>query len=293
MITGIEDSFTWANALDMVVLPVTQQGYDVHFYIRLVARGKQNNAGAFHVKDEGNSPVNVHQWQQNSHILGSRVNFLGSGTTSQVDITAWKDAVTRTPGAQVKFLELLDAKEPVEIPANPPHEKITSYEPKNQKVGRNLLRKFRSTEHLMHKVMDEERAGKFRYNFVMTTREDATWLSPLNMHTFDKVDSQNKAFSRNCHTYFGLNDKVFVFGREAAEKCLIGLYSNFWNNSLIAYNAEVYWKFWTRNKSVQSVTVDPTELAVSDTQWQNGKPCQSSHYHCAATYKKSAVVCVD
>lgn len=62
----------------------------------------------------------------------------------------------------------------------------------------------------------------------MSAREDLIWLSPLNMNLFDKAGSQDKVFVRECQAWGGMSDKVFILGRQAAEKVLIGMYSQFW-----------------------------------------------------------------
>jgi len=299
IITGVEDSFSWVNALDMFTSPITQQGYKVHFYIRLVGRGKQNGVQWIGSKDEQSSPVDLNDWQQSNNIKrGTYMNLHNqhhasltrSGTVSKVNISSWKETIRGAPGAEVRFLEISDHREHVDIPDNA-QPKIRMYSPVNSDIGRNLLRKFKSTEYLMRKVMEQETVGQFRYNFVMTAREDTSWLSPLNMHSFDKASNKNSVFSKNCAQWAGLNDKTFVFGREAAGKCLIGLYTQFWNNGVNDYNAERYWMRLFQSKGVQSVLVAPTELASSDTKWQSGKPCQHVQAFCAAAYAKSPVMC--
>eukprot|EP00930_Biecheleria_cincta_P094760 TRINITY_DN8623_c0_g1_i3.p1 TRINITY_DN8623_c0_g1~~TRINITY_DN8623_c0_g1_i3.p1 ORF type:complete len:515 (-),score=104.20 TRINITY_DN8623_c0_g1_i3:151-1695(-) len=392
LISGLEDSFSWAHTVDRVISPAARQGFTLDFFVRLVGRGRSNGAEWSRVKFETASGVDAQEWmhtvmatsiqtggsksdartaqsqvnkemssqvdvderkkiqsvaansngqsisklvsgsesqskidkdeskkvqsvtadskgqsiaelagewssmvkdldaQREADAEGFHVALAKAGVESRVRITSWKEAVAQLPASQIKVFELVDDKEHVDVPPDAP-EKISQYSPKTTTVGRNLLRRWKSIQDLWHKALEAEKAGNFRYMFVMVAREDPTWLSSLNMNTFNIAGSQNAIFSKNCNAWKGLNDKVFVFGRLAAEKSLTGLYTEFWNNTVDASNAEGYWKAYTASKGVQSVLVSPLELATSDTKWQRGEPCQHMQYHCNATYEQSPVFC--
>eukprot|EP00930_Biecheleria_cincta_P094758 TRINITY_DN8623_c0_g1_i1.p1 TRINITY_DN8623_c0_g1~~TRINITY_DN8623_c0_g1_i1.p1 ORF type:complete len:532 (-),score=107.84 TRINITY_DN8623_c0_g1_i1:151-1746(-) len=409
LISGLEDSFSWAHTVDRVISPAARQGFTLDFFVRLVGRGRSNGAEWSRVKFETASGVDAQEWmhtvmeasmqtggsksyastdqsqvkkersvqvdvdernkllqpkivrhrkkiqsmtanskgqsisklvssgdshadtaqskidkdeskkvqsvtadskgqsiaelaaewssmvkaldaQGEADAAGFHVALAKAGVESRVRITSWKEAVAQLPASQIKVFEIVDDKEHVDVPPDAP-EKISQYSPKTTTVGRNLLRRWKSIQCLWHKALEEEKAGNFRYMFVMVAREDPTWLSSLNMNTFNIAGSQNAIFSKNCNAWKGLNDKVFVFGRLAAEKSLTGLYTEFWNNTVDASNAEGYWKAYTASKGVQSVLVSPLELATSDTKWQRGEPCQHMQYHCNATYEQSPVFC--
>lgn len=286
IITGLEDGFTWANTPERVIAPARHQGYNVDFFIRLVANGNQNGAQWNGIRGETDSKVDIESWK----TAAEHASFTKSGIKSQVKVSSWKDIIAHTAGSQVKMLELLDHKEDIDIPPTAPM-KIKTYSPKATDVGRNLLRRFKSIEYAMHKVKEHETAGWFKYDFVMVAREDPTWMSPLNMHTFSVAGHGNKVFTKGCLDWEGINDKVFVFGRWAAEKSLTKLYSEFWTNPVDGPNAEQYWKAYTASKGVVSAPVRPEELAASDTRWQNGKPCQQLQYHCKGNYAQQPVYC--
>lgn len=275
LIAGVEDSFTWAHAPDRVVSAAHRQGYNVDLFIRLVAHGEQNGV----------------QWTSGiSNETNSDIHVVLHDDAARVRLRSWNDMISHTPGAQVKVLELLDHKEQIDIP-QPAPVKMPFYSPSTTKTGRNVLRKFKSTEYLMNKAKAYEKAGEFAYNLVMVAREDPTWLSPVNMHALSVDGYQNVAFSRNCLQWGGLNDKAIVFGRSAAEKTLTKLYSEFWTNPVVGHNAEVYWKEYIASKGVESVLLSPEDLAVSDTRWRHWKPCQSMIYHCTGTYEQQPVLC--
>jgi len=286
IITGIEDSFAWANTPEKVIAPATHQGYSVDFFIRLVAHGKQNDAQWNAIRGETDSKVDIESWK----TAAEHSSFATTSTQSQVQVSSWKETIAHTAGAQVKIIELLDHKEEIDIPPTAPM-KIETYSPKVSEVGRNLLRRFKSIEFLMHKIKEHEEANGFEYDFVMVAREDPTWMSPLNMHTFSVIGHENKVFTKGCLQWSGINDKVFVFGRSAAEKSLTKLYSEFWTNPVDESNAEQYWKSYTASKGVVSAPVRPEELAASDTRWQHGKPCQQLNYHCKGNYDLQPVYC--
>lgn len=109
MITGLVGSFNWENTYDMLIKPVTAQGYGVHFYVLLAAHG--NGKDYTTVKNETPSPV---------------------------DLNSWQKEMAETPGVEFKSVEILSVQE-TEIPSNAP-QKFGQYPPKSSPIGRNLLR---------------------------------------------------------------------------------------------------------------------------------------------------------
>eukprot|EP00930_Biecheleria_cincta_P041221 TRINITY_DN2822_c0_g1_i1.p1 TRINITY_DN2822_c0_g1~~TRINITY_DN2822_c0_g1_i1.p1 ORF type:complete len:344 (-),score=54.31 TRINITY_DN2822_c0_g1_i1:129-1160(-) len=283
LITGVADRFVWESTVQRMARPAIAQGYSVDFYVRLVAHGHQNAATFTEISD---------------------------GSDSQVKMSAVRQGLRRA-GANLVSLEILQDLENVsaDMPNNtkPFKRRLYQYSPFTSKTGRNVVRKLQSVQSLMTQAVLEERSRHFHYDFIMVSREDSSWLSPLDMRVFEggsqnqthENRGQNKVFTKNCLSWRttgpAVNDKIFVFGREAAEKVLTRLYSDFWNTelapSLNAYNAEEYWAAYIKIKGAQSAVVDPIQLPTSDTKWQRGKPCLVSRYHCQANYEQKPPMC--
>lgn len=72
LISGVEDSFNWAHAVDRVITPAARQGFSLDFFIRLVASGRSNGAQWSSVKNETGSGVDVQAWKRSVMATGKQ-----------------------------------------------------------------------------------------------------------------------------------------------------------------------------------------------------------------------------
>lgn len=89
----------------------------------------------------------------------------------------------------------------------------------------------------------ERKSGK-QYKFVLWTRDDAHWLfRPSSLHSLSKArHAASTVFSRNCKTWYGINDKTVLLGRTAA-RFMLTAYTSFWSPDQAlddTFNSEIY-----------------------------------------------------
>jgi hypothetical protein len=84
-----------------------------------------------------------------------------------------------------------------------------------------------------------ERDRGFRYDTVLYIREDNSWFSNFNM--FLRLQPNEVLTSNSCH-FGGLNDKVFLMGRDAAEAMMRDTFTIWredgWNKTMPRRNTE-------------------------------------------------------
>ena len=89
--------------------------------------------------------------------------------------------------------------------------RLTQYSPSaNDPSGHNVLRLWRTRETMWNASLEMERMHCAKYTFVLWQRDDTYWGWPLQLAQFE---ANRTVYSRDCHTFEGINDKVRSVGR--------------------------------------------------------------------------------
>lgn len=266
-IAGLEDRFLYKSKVQQVVLPAVAAGYGVDVYVSLVASGYVNNA-SFRPAVYGAIP---HPEVPNG---SSAEQF---------------NASLRIVGGNLVAFFLLPSPPEVEssFPPNPPI-RLWQYPVNTTQIGKNVLRRFKAIESLMEAAVQTETDSGKSYDFVLLTRDDDFWMGPLDLPSFAADPNfSNQVYSKGCKTWGGLNEKTLLFGREAADRVLGQLYSDFWarHDELVTYNVESFVNTFIRVHGARSVPVEFNRLPTCDSvynRYADGSVqlCQRGFYLC-------------
>jgi len=264
LIAGRADRLVLAPKIRHVMEPVAAKGWDVDLYVSVVGMDKGSH------KAWAPIPNNV------SAVVAER---LESVAAIQTLATAGSWAI--------RFCELDGDSQEVVVPKDPPR-RLSLYPPSETEVGLNVLRRFKATEQLMHKVKDVEMEHGFSYDFVLLTKDDDHWLGPLDISRFQSNPTHpNDVYFKDCLRFSGVNDKTLLFGRRAAEAVLTRLYSDFWEprREFVTGNIE---HFWRNFLVVNGADMRPASFSLLPTcdsiyvKGDDGTPylCQKKFYMC-------------
>jgi len=267
LIAGLAERLVLAPKIRVLIEPMAATGWDVELYLSVVGMGKGSRK-AWHPIENNESAVVAENL----------------GTMAAVQTMA------EAGGWTIRFCELDGDSQEVSssFPRDMPV-RLSLYPPASNEIGMNVLRRFKTTEQLMHKVQDVEKANGFSYDFVLVTKDDDHWLRPLDISRFlaQPTPHNTTVYSKNCLNWGGVNDKTLLFGRQAAEAVLPRLYSDFWMETpdLVTNNIETLWRGIFKIRDVISWPVDFELLPTCDSIYlrgDNGMPylCQKSCYMC-------------
>jgi len=107
------------------------------------------------------------------------------------------------------------------------------------------------------------------YDHYLVMRDDSYWFAPLDLSSFPTVPGKSDSeivYAKDCPSWGGVNDKVFLFGREAAKRILLNVFTDFLMDDprLETKNAEQYWKAYFEIKGVLPVEVPFSMLQTAD-----------------------------
>ena len=97
--------------------------------------------------------------------------------------------------------------------SNWPRWRLFSYDDRIRRTVAIVLKKELMAYRL---ILHDEEARKERYDWVLLMREDAHWLRPFNLSAFEP----GYVHGKDCATYGGWNDHVYLIWREFAEPML-------------------------------------------------------------------------
>merc|ERR1719195_646326 len=232
---GLADRLLLASKVHTVLGPTVAKGWDVDLYVSVVSRGRNNASTLRPIKNNVSAQVAEH--------------------LETVDAIK---ALASTGGWTLRFCELNGDVLEVDSSIRSNITRIRIFPPASSEVGKNILRRYKATELLMHQLQDVERTHGFSYDFVLVTKDDDHWLGPFNISTFFAVsDNPKHVFSKNCLRWGGVNDKTLLYSRQAAEAVLPRLYSDFWieEPTLNTANPEQYLAARFKLQGVESVFV--------------------------------------
>jgi len=266
LIVGLADRLVLAPKIPTVIQPSVAKGWDVDLYVSVVGKGNGSTA-AWHPIDNNESAEIAEHLETEDAIK----------------------ALASSGGWTVRLCELNTESLEVasSIPRNMPS-RLQSYLPNVTEVGKNILRRFKAIELVMHHLQDMERAYGFSYDFVLVTKDDEHWLGSLNISTFFADSNHSRrVFTKECLQWWGVNDKTLLFGRQAAEAVLPRLYSDFWMDdpALNTVNTETFWAALFKIRGVESWPVEFHRLPTCDSIYlkrEDGTPylCQKQWYMC-------------
>jgi len=267
LISGLADRLVLVPKISVLLNPIVASGWDVELYLSVVGKGKGSQK-AWHPIENNESAVTA------------------EGLQTMADVQTLSSA----GGWTVRFGEL-DA-DSQKVASSFPHDmpiRLRLYPPAETEVGMNVLRRFKTTEQLMHKVQEVEKVNRFNYDFVLVTKDDDHWLGPLNIGWFlGQPGHEQTVFFKNCLNWGGVNDKTLLFGRQAAEAVLPRLYSDFWMKSkqLETNNIEALWQgiITVRGQFLSAVNFE--QMPTCDSIYIKGDNdipflCQKKCYMCA------------
>lgn len=262
---GLADRLLLASKIHALLEPTVAKGWDVDLYVSMVGKGR-NNASTF-------TPVKNNVSAQEAEHLETVDAIKASASTG---------------GWTLRFCELNSDVLEVDSSIRSNITRIRLFPPASSEVGKNILRRYKATELLMHQLQDVEKAHGFSYDFVLLTKDDDHWLGHLDISTFVAVSDQPKhVFSKNCQQWGGVNDKTLLFSRQAAEAVLPRLYSDFWMDepTLNTANSEQFLDELLKIRGVESLPVELYRLPTCDSTWVKREDgtlylCQKEMYMC-------------
>lgn len=266
IISGLQERFLLASKIEQIVGPSKHWEYVVDFYINLL----QKNNGQNNFK----SPHKIVE-PEFKDVVG------------RSEYAAFLTRKIEASGATVQHVETPSNEEQIELPETKECNKnrLKEKPPCFNKIGQNVLRRYFSIQNLTTIAFQ-----KHQYEFVVVTRDDDHFLGKLDMLRFavNYDNATNRVFSKDCKTWWGVNDKTLVFGSTAAKKTLLRLYSDFWMPDKRldgTRNPEQHLKNFFDVTGVISTPVPWAEIPSADSFWvmnKAGKPvlCQRQHYLC-------------
>merc|ERR1719195_1108243 len=249
---GLADRLLLASKVHTVLGPTVAKGWDVDLYVSVVSRGRNNASTLRPIKNNVSAQVAEH--------------------LETVDAIK---ALASTGGWTLRFCELNGDVLEVDtfVQSNITGLNITRlrvWPPNASEVGKNVLRRYKATELLMHQLQDVERTHRFSYDFVLVTKDDDHWLGHFDISAFLAVSDHPKhVFSKNCQRWGGVNDKTLLYSRQAAEAVLPRLYRDFWMEepTLNTGNTQQYLAALFKLKGVESLVVPLHRLPTCDSIW--------------------------
>merc|ERR1712032_720615 len=266
IISGLRDRFILKYLRDRVVKPTVQNGFLVDLYISLVDMGN-NQPWEYETKCGVRDPNTASLSLDDFRIYLS--NELGSAGGTLVVFEAPR-----------KSEEL--GKFPAETAAT--IQRMAWYTPYHSPCGRNVLRRYKTAEHLFGKARAYEEKTGFQYGYIMWARDDSYFEKPFNLSVFaEDAGARWTLYSRDCNRAGGINDKLLLMGRKASEWLFEGLYTQFWKADVglsgphmydrnWVGDAEMYMARFVQKRGVRLVKVPQASLPSLEAQFeQQGK----------------------
>mmetsp|Transcript_98186 Transcript_98186/g.278011 ORF Transcript_98186/g.278011 Transcript_98186/m.278011 type:complete len:364 (-) Transcript_98186:55-1146(-) len=260
-VPGIQDRFLLSSKLLNVIIPLFEQGYAVDVFIHLVASSYQN--GAVNIPIAGSTPGKYVNVTSLCELLQAKIKYVANL-------------------AHCRLLEHNDdVSEQVKIAIDSGLTRFRGYNLQTR-TGRNVVRRFLALQHLM-----EVSTSSGEYDHYLVTRDDSYWFAPLNMSALPNTSSPNNVYFTNCLGWGGVNDRVFLFGRESAKKVLLNVFTDFLMKDprLATDNAESYWKAYLEIKgtTLRGVPFDLLQSAIGTYRLQDSSTvlCIKNQYLCS------------
>jgi len=209
-ISGLARRLIIDSTLANVVRPMSNDGFAVHVYMSLIDKEDPNPWNKAHVFGKRRPVTMLPPGEMQSH-LASMVEAAG--------------------GCLMCFMYSYKSENIREVPSEC-DEQMSLYRPQN--FRRKVLRLWKTRQALWTFGMQAERQWNMRYALALWTRDDTYWTKRLvNVSTLlEQPKSATTVWSKDCHKFGGMNDKVVLFGRDAADT-MFGLYDRFFEKPIV------------------------------------------------------------
>eukprot|EP00928_Gymnodinium_smaydae_P008012 TRINITY_DN12879_c0_g1_i1.p1 TRINITY_DN12879_c0_g1~~TRINITY_DN12879_c0_g1_i1.p1 ORF type:complete len:578 (+),score=125.82 TRINITY_DN12879_c0_g1_i1:49-1734(+) len=281
LIPGLRKRLVLRPTLDNVISPNAKAGLAVHVYASLVTTGATGK-----------------RWVKNE-AAASEDPTLADLDSSEFEAKVREEV--ESAGGKLAYLRQLPGGEVLDPLPKFALKRWPQYPPSTSDIGKNVLRRYQSSEFLWNQTRAYEEKHGFRYSFVLLSRDDAYWLGPVLIPSFVRPAGDYlgpaRIFTRSCALFWGFNDKVAMLERAAAEAWL-PLYSSFYHDSddslERSQGAEAFALQLIRLKGLAHYEVPFSQLPSLDSQFEvsngNAAVCIKPFYirNCVAKLPKSA-----
>lgn len=252
-ISGVRNRMLFNTTVERVVKPLVQEGLPVHVYISLVDVQEKHPYLKVRKKERALATAGLTPAQLQEHF---------------------SSLVAEAGGCLVCFSLSSRSESLPEIPQKFPwSHRMTEYPPHKSSVGRNVLRLWKSREQLWEYGVEAERQLGVHYSLAMWARDDAHWVGDIASASalLASPGASKTVWTKGCKEYFGINDKVALMGREAAD-VMLRAWSTFMkpSPSLKSQNAETYLMRVAQAKGLSLKKLQQTDLPSGDAMFLGG-----------------------
>lgn len=221
-VTGLRKRLIFDSTVEHVVRSLAGDGHAVHVYMSLIDKPDDHPWKNFRLLEkEVPEHANKTHREMREHLSGM-VERAG-GCLMCYSVEDHSEALPQIP-------EALD-------------QQLYTYKPRDTAVGGNVLRVWKARQALWGFGLRAEKQLGMTYSLAMWSRDDTRWVSRLMdvRSLLEAPDAANSVWSKNCRRWGGINDKVVLSGRAAAEK-MFGAYDAFFDEHkhIRSANAEKY-----------------------------------------------------
>jgi len=263
IMTGLKRRLLLESFIKHVVKRLASLGYKVHVYLSLV---------------EASSYGDFQQGRKSVEVPTAIANLSGRDFQDVV-----REKITEAGGC-VAELSVQGSEVIPFFPDGFKHQMLSEYPPWKGEVGRNVLRTWKSREVLWKAAKCNERSMGEQYAMSMWARPDTFWMGDLVDPTamMARPNASNALWTKNCHNWGGINDKVALMGRQAADK-MFDAYT-MWLDArvnIVATNSEGFLSTLAKMNGIQSQLLDhQSELVFGDAVQTKQGPCLIAYYLC-------------
>jgi len=277
IIVGLRSRLLLNSTIQQLIRPIAGEGFAVHVYVSVVDKGSGTNwAPMREAGHEDPALKNLTHAQMRRHFYH----------------------MIKEAGGCLMCFDMANSSE--KLPSIPRDEvmdkRLWQYLPNTSNVGRNVVRIWKSRERLWQCAVQTEAQTGEKYSLVLWTRDDAYWvdrvahMKPL----LSMAQNEQTLWSKNCKEWNGINDKVMVLGRKAAN-VLLRAYTSFWKPRppLESWNSEMYLKALAQAHGIKLRVLKHEDLPTGDGMLIAGpKPiCISRFYWCGKDLPADLVFC--
>ena len=227
-ISGLRIRFILGSFVQHVVWAAVRDGFAVHVYLSLLGLDPRRRTYTYATQ------------YSDERILGEADPRTGLLAPHSFDQHV-RESIEKA-GGELIYYEHLKTEALDELPEGPIfHKRLSQYSPYKSQSGKAILKLWRARELMWNSSVALEARYNAQYRFVLWTRDDAFWPSPIQLRYFLNETDPKTVYGRNCATYGGINDKTVLLGRQAAPQMMTA-YSAFFNPTwnLETGNAEQY-----------------------------------------------------
>lgn len=180
-------------------------------------------------------------------------------------------------GASLCKAKVVESEEVPTLPEDQVHQqRLNKYSPYKTATGVHLLQRWASLEKLWDDARRIEKRTGTNYTQVLVVRDDSFWAAPFRLgHEAFRGLGDMSMLTQACLEFGGINDKVFLLGRGAAEHMLRPFQAWLHDKSPDldeAHNAEEFFAAMAKMQQVTTLATDKFPMALVTYQ-SNGIPC--------------------